>query len=505
MSFHMSPEEFLRQSQAVMQWIADYHDHRVTELPVLSQVESGEIRASLPPDPPQHGEDFATMLADFDQKILPGITHWQSPNFYAYFPTGVSGPSLLGEFLSAGLAIQGMLWTTSPACTDLEAHMMDWVVKLLDLPEHYLSPLSRPGSSGGGVIQDSASSASLCAILAARERATAGRFNEEGGDGRLVAYTSNQAHSSIEKDVKVAGIGRKNLRLIPVDEHAENFAMDPIALRDQMVADRAAGKVPFFVSATVGTTSSGAVDPLPEIGAICEEFGASGVKPWLHVDGAMMGTAAVCPEFRGIHRGLKLADSYLFNPHKWMLVNFDCTCMFVKDRAALVSALSVTPEYLRNSASDAGEVIDYRDWQVPLGRRFRALKLWFVLRHYGVEGLQFYIRRHVEAAAQFAGWVEADPHFELVTPRSLNLVCFRLKPRDIASDASEAGKLEDEPAVNARNEALMKELNASGQIYLSHTKLAGKYTLRLCVGQAQTEIEHVRKAWELIQTVGRGL
>ncbi len=492
MSFHMSPEEFLRQSQAVMEWIASYHQRRVAELPVLSPMKPGELRASLPADPPQHGEDFAAMLADFDQKILPGITHWQSPNFYAYFPTGVSGPSLLGEFLSAGLAIQGMLWTTSPACTDLEAHMMDWVAKLLDLPAHYLSSASNPGSTGGGVIQDSASSGSLCAILAARERATSGRFNEEGGDGRLVAYTSNQAHSSIEKGIRVAGIGHKNLRLIPVDE---NFAMDAAALREQMLADRAAGKIPFFVSATVGTTSSGAMDPLEEIGKICAELGESGVKPWLHVDGAMMGTAALCPEFRHIHRGLELADSYLFNPHKWMFVNFDCTCMFVKDRQALISALSVTPEYLRNTASDAGEVIDYRDWQVPLGRRFRALKLWFVLRHYGAEGLQFHIRRHVELATQFAEWVEADPQFELVTLRSLNLVCFRLKPR----------ANEDEAAVNACNEILMKELNASGKIYLSHAKLAGKYTLRLCVGQMQTEAEHVAAAWKLIQAAGKNL
>lgn len=486
MSYHMSAEEFLRQSQAVMEWIAGYHQ-RVGELPVLSQVKPGELRAALPAAPPQQGEPFAAMLADFEQKVLPGVTHWQSPNFCAYFPTGVSGPSLLGEFLSAGLALQGMLWTTSPACTELEAHMMDWMAKLLDLPQTFLSPVSHAGSKGGGVIQDSASSGTLCAILAARERATGGKFNEEGGDGRLVAYTSTQAHSSIEKGIKVAGIGRSNLRLIAVDEH---FAMDPVALRDQMMADRIAGKVPFFVSATVGTTSSGAVDPLETIGHICHEFGA-----WLHVDGAMMGTAALCPEFRGMHRGLPLADSYLFNPHKWMFTNFDCTCMFVRDREALISALSVTPEYLRNQASESGEVIDYRDWQVPLGRRFRALKLWFVLRHYGAEGLQFHIRRHVELAERFAEWVEANPRFELVTPRSLNLVCFRLRPRPN----------EDEAAVNARNATLLKELNDSGQIYLTHTKLGGKYTLRFCIGQAQTELEHVEKAWRLIQAAGKGL
>ena len=392
-TFHMTPEEFRRHGHAVVDWIADYYA-RIESFPVLSQVEPGQIRASLPADPPLQGEPFPAILADIEKLILPGITHWQSPNFFAYFPSNASGPAILGDLLSSGLGVQGMLWATSPACTELETHVLDWLVHMLDLPQKFLS-----SSSGGGVIQDTASSASLCALLAARERATSFASNQRGCDGRLVAYTSSQAHSSLEKDAQIAGIGRDNLRLIEVDE---NFAMRS-AKRwpGQIEQDRQAGLVPFFVCATVGTTSSNAMDPVPEIGRICREH-----KLWLHVDAAMSGTAALCPEFRHTHAGLEFADSYCFNPHKWMFTNFDCDCFYVADRKALIQTLSVLPEYLRNQATETGAVIDYRDWQIPLGRRFRALKLWFVIRHYGVEGLQHHIRRHVELAQQFAAWVQ---------------------------------------------------------------------------------------------------
>jgi aromatic-L-amino-acid decarboxylase len=463
----MTPAEFRRYGHALVDWIAGYQE-RIESFPVLSQVQPGEIRAALPLHPPQQGEAFDQFLADVERIILPGVTHWQSPNFFAYFPANASGPSILGELLSAGLGVQGMLWATSPACTELETHMLDWVAEMLDLPQSF-----RSSSSGGGVIQDSASSAVLCALLAARERATALASNAQGCDGRLTAYVSSQAHSAAEKAVKIAGLGRDNLRIIGVDTH---FAMRPDALAQKLEEDRATGKVPCFVVATVGTTSSNAIDPLPAIGEICRAHGV-----WLHVDGAMSGTAALCPEFRYIHDGLELADSYCFNPHKWMFTNFDCDCFYVAERRALIDALSILPEFLRNAATESGAVIDYRDWQVSLGRRFRALKLWFVIRHYGVEGLRHYVRQHVALAQEFAGWVEADKDFELAAPVPLNLVCFRHRQGDDA------------------NQRIMEHLNQSGALYLTHTRLDGKVTLRLSIGQTHTERRHVERAWTLIR------
>ncbi len=383
-SFHMTPEEFRRHGRAVVDWIADYYA-RIESLPVLSQARPGDLRAALPAAAPRQGEPFEAMLEDVDKLILPGITHWQSPGFFAYFPANSSGPSVLGELLAAGLGVQGMLWATSPACTELETHVLDWLVAMLGLPAKFKSD-----GPGGGVIQDSASSAALCALLAARERATGGASNQRGCRGELVAYCSNQAHSSIEKAVKIAGIGRDNLRLIEVDER---FALRPELLRQAIAQDRQTGRLPFFVAATLGTTSSNGIDPLAQIGAVCRAENL-----WLHVDAAMAGTAALCPELRAMHDGIEHADSYCFNPHKWMFTNFDCDCFYVADRAALIHALSVLPEYLKNKATESGAVFDYRDWQVPLGRRFRALKLWFVIRHYGVDGLRHHVRRHVELA-----------------------------------------------------------------------------------------------------------
>jgi aromatic-L-amino-acid/L-tryptophan decarboxylase len=466
-TFHMTPDDFRRYGRAVVDWIADYHQG-IESFPVLSRVQPGEIRAALPPDAPAQGEPFEKILADIDRLILPGITHWQSPNFYAFFPCNASGPAILADLLSSGLGVQGMLWSSSPACTELETHVLDWLVRMLGLPENFLST-----GTGGGVIQDTASSASLCALLAARERATHFASNQHGCDGRLVAYTSSQAHSSIEKDVKIAGLGIENLRLVEVDE---KFAMRPDALARHLEQDRRAGLIPCFLCATVGTTSSNAIDPVPEIGRICREHGI-----WLHVDAAMSGTAALCPEFRYIHNGLEYADSYCFNPHKWMFTNFDCDCLYVADRKALIQALSVLPEYLRNKATESGAVIDYRDWQIPLGRRFRSLKLWFVIRHYGVEGLQHHIRRHVELAQNFAAWIREDDRFELAAPAPLNLVCFRLKGGD------------------AINQALMDQLNRSGELYLTHTRLNDKLTLRMCIGQTNTTARHVRRAWKRIR------
>jgi aromatic-L-amino-acid decarboxylase len=467
-SFHMTPEDFRRHGHEVVNWIADYYA-RIESFPVLARVEPGQIRASLPEHPPAKGEGFDAILGDVEKLILPGVTHWQSPNFFAYFPCNASGPGILGDLLSSGLGVQGMLWATSPACTELETLVLDWLVEMLDLPQNFLST-----RRGGGVIQDSASSAALCALLAARERVTDFTTNQRGGYGGLVAYASSQTHSSIEKAVRIAGLGSNHLRIIEVDD---NFAMKATALARQIEDDRKAGLVPCFVCATVGTTSSNALDPIRAIGHICRAQNL-----WLHVDGAMSGTAALCPEFRYVHDGLDLADSYCFNAHKWMFTNFDCDCFYVADRSALIRALSVLPEYLRNQATESGAVIDYRDWQIPLGRRFRSLKLWFVIRHYGVEGLQHHVRRHVELAQQFAEWIERDERFELAATAPLNLVCFRLKGDDEI------------------NKALMDRLNRSGDLFLTHTKLNGRLTLRLCVGQSNTESQHVEQAWMRIQS-----
>ena len=463
---HWSKEQFLKHGYEVIDWLAEYRE-QLERLPVQSAVSPGQIRSALPPSPPQQAESFAELMKDLDQVIVPGLMNWQSPNFFGYFPANTSPPSILGELLSAGLGQQGMLWQTSPACTELETHVLDWMVEMLGLPEAFLST-----GNGGGVIQDSASSATLCALLAARESTHPGSARDEGIDSRLVAYCSEQSHSSVEKAAAVAGFGRQRLRKIPVDAE---FRMDVSALQKQIEQDLADGLIPAFVCATVGTTSTLSIDPCAEIGSVCEAHDI-----WLHVDAAMAGTAAICEEFRHIHHGIEFADSYCVNPHKWMLTNFDCDCFFVTDRAPLIAALSILPEYLRNAATESGAVIDYRDWQIPLGRRFRALKLWFVIRSYGVEALRELVRHHIELTRLFARKVEEDPRFETVVPRSLNLVCFRL----IASDEL--------------NQRLLSELNESGKLFLSHTVLNDCYTLRMCIGQTFTQKTHVDAAWQMI-------
>src|SRR6266852_7962580 len=476
-SFHMDPDEFREHGYEVVDWIADYYK-RIESFPVLSQVKPGEIRDSLPAQAPKQGEAFEIILGDVEKLILPGMTHWQSPNFFAFFHSNTSGPSILGDLLSSGLAVQGMLWATSPACTELETLVLDWLVPMLGLPEKFLS-----SSTGGGVIQDTASSAALCALLAARERATNYTSNQKGCDERIVAYASTQTHSSLQKAAMIAGIGVDNLRLIEVDE---NFAMRPEALERQIEADRGAGLTPFFVCATVGTTSSNAMDPIAAIGEVCRQHNL-----WLHVDAAMSGTAMLCPEFRHLQNGIEFADSYNFNPHKWMFTNFDCNCFWVADRKVLIQTLSILPEYLRNQATESGAVIDYRDWHIQLGRRFRSLKLWFVIRYYGIEGLQHHIREHVRLAQQFADWVRGDSRFELAAPAQLNLVCFRLRAVDRAD--------QDRANQDHANQLLMERLNGSGDLYLTHTKLDGKFTVRFCVGQTNTQARHVERAWQRIQ------
>lgn len=465
--FHMSPEQFRTEGKKLIDWIADYYK-QIENYPVLSRVNPGDILQQLPDEAPEEGESFTRMMQDVDQIIMPGITHWQSPSFFAYFPANTSFPSILGELLSAGLGVQGMIWATSPSATELETRVLDWLVKMMDLPAKFLST-----SSGGGVIQDTASSAVLTALIAARERITQYGVNERGVERKMIAYASSQTHSSLEKAIKIAGIGRENLRIIEVDE---NFSMRPDLLQSQIRSDREKGYLPFFVCATMGTTSSNAMDPIAAIGEICNAENC-----WLHVDAAMSGSALLCPEFRFWVEGLELADSFSFNPHKWMFTNFDCDCFWVADRKNLIQTFSILPEYLRNKATESGSVIDYRDWHIQLGRRFRSLKLWFVIRHYGIKGLQHHIRSHVAMAKDFADWIIQSTHFELVMTPPLNLVVFRFKGSD------------DE------NMQLMNRINQSGKIYLTHTVLAGRVALRLSIGQTHTTFAHVEAVKRILE------
>jgi aromatic-L-amino-acid/L-tryptophan decarboxylase len=481
----MNPDEFRALGHRMVDWIADYWGRvGMGQHPVLSQVRPGDVLAMLPDHPPMEGmgatSDWDSVFRDLGEVILPGVTHWQSPNFFAYFPANASGPGVLGELLSAGLGVQGMLWATSPACTELETRMLDWMAEMIGLPASFMS-----GGEGGGVIQGTASEATLVAMLAARKRA-------EGGAGDLVAYASTQAHSSVMKAAMIAGVARgpddrERVRLIEVDEKC---AIRPEALERAMREDLAAGRLPFFVCATVGTTSSGGVDSISGMARAVQALGRSTTprRPspgaWIHVDAAWAGAACVCPEHRWMLEGVERADSIAFNPHKWLLTNFDCNCFWTRDRRAIIGALSVTPEYLRNKASESGAVIDYRDWQVPLGRRFRALKLWFAIRHYGVEGLRAHVREHVRIAEVFEGLVRGDDRFELPAPRSLSLVCFRLR------DEGDAG-----------NRELLERINASGKAYLTHTVLDGRFVLRMAIGATLTREEHVRGAWALIRSL----
>jgi aromatic-L-amino-acid decarboxylase len=465
---HMTPDEFRRHGHAVVDWIADYYA-RIESFPVLSQVRPGDVRATLPEHPPEKGEPFEDVLRDLDDKILPGITHWQHPSFFAFFPGNSSGPGILGDLLASGLGVQGMLWATSPAATELETHVLDWLAELLDLPQRF-----RSGGPGGGVIQHTASDAAVVALLAALHRASDGR-TERGGvaSGRFAVYTSHQTHSSVEKACRVVGLGADALRKVDVDPATQSARAQH--LRALLDADRAAGIVPALIVASVGATGTGAVDPVREFAGLARES-----RAWLHVDAAWAGVAAVAPELRWLNDGLDGADSYATNPHKWLLTNFDCDAFWVADRAALLGALSILPEYLRNAASESGAVIDYRDWHVPLGRRFRALKLWAVIRWYGAEGLRAHIRKHVALAQHFAAQVDAHDRFELVAPHPLALVTFRHCAGDDATLA------------------VMRRVNESGAAYLTHTLVDGNATLRLAIGSPLTEQRHVDAVWTSI-------
>ena len=470
----MTPDEFRSHGHALIDLITEYLEG-IEQRPVSALVKPGEVRAGLPEHPPTAPEPFASVLDDVRSIVMPGLTHWQHPQFFAYFPANISYASILGELTAAGFGVQGMSWITSPACTEIETLMLDWMQDLLALPARFRST----DHTGGGVIQGSASEATLVAILSARWRATSGRVNADGDTSKLVAYATSQAHSSVEKGLRIAGVGTDRIRTIA---HDASFAMVPAALAEAIAADKAVGLVPFFVCATHGTTSSMAFDPTPEIGEICHAHDV-----WLHVDAAMSGIAALAPEHRWVNDGLDLADSYCTNPHKWMGVNFDCDLYWTADRVALLGALSILPEYLRSAAAESGAAIDYRDWQVPLGRRFRALKLWFAIRLDGLQTFQSMIRHHVTMTQELAALVRRDDRFEIVAPHPLNLLCVRHVAGDAATDD------------------LIERANATGSVLFTRTVLDGRSVLRFSIGARATEMRHVLAGWNLLSdlaTVG---
>jgi len=464
----MHPDEFRRHAHELVDWMADYMA-RVGELPVTPPVAPGDIRRRLPSSPPEAGEQFAALFQDFRDLIVPGMTHWNHPGWFAYFPGNNSPPSVLGEMLTAAMGAQCMSWVTSPAATELEQVVMDWLRQMVGLPAEFV-----------GSIQDTASTATLVALLSAREHASKGVVGLQGlsAGPPLTVYASREAHSSVDKGVKLAGYGLEQLRRIPTDAL---YAMDPAALEREIERDSAGGLRPACVVASIGTTSSTAVDPIAEVAAICRRHGI-----WLHVDAAYAGSAAIVPELRDRFQGWELADSIVLNPHKWLLTNFDCTAYYVRDRDALLSAFSLTPEYLRTAHDD--QVVNYRDWGIQLGRRFRALKLWFVIRSYGVEGLRAIIRRHVTLAGELAAWVDAAPDFERLAPVPFGLVCFRYRPPGVA-----------EEKLDRLNQQLLAAVNATGRVFMTHTRLGGRYTIRLVIGQRATERRHVEEAWRLIR------
>jgi aromatic-L-amino-acid decarboxylase len=461
-AFHMTPEEFRRRGREVVDWVADYME-RVGDLPIRSHVAPGDVAAQLPLTAPERPESFDALLADLDAVVMPGITHWQSPGWFAYFPANVSGPSILAELASAGIGAQGMLWATSPALTEIESRVLDWLVDLLGLPKSWKTSVG----PGGGVIQMSASDSTHLMHVVARERAL-GRGAETD---LLVAYGSSEAHSSVERGARIAGF--RHLRLVEVDSE---YALRPDALEAMLARDRAAGLIPAIVTSSVGTTGTGAVDPVARIADVATAEGM-----WHHVDAAWAGSAMCLPELRHHQAGVDRVDSYTFNPHKWMFTNFDCNVLWVADREPLISTLSIVPPYLRNATSESGAVIDYRDWHVPLGRRFRALKLWWVLRYYGAHGIRHHIAEHIHLAAGFAQRVDDEPSLERIGPAHFSLVCFSHRAGDAATDA------------------LVAAINAKPSIYVTPSRVGDRLFIRVAIGQTKTSAENVDQLWEVIK------
>ncbi len=459
-------EEFKSKVGPIIDWIDRYFQN-LESLPVKSQVSPKEIYDQIPGEAPNAAEDLDRIIEDLDTIILPGITHWQHPGFHAYFNANSSVESLYGEMVTSAIAAQCMIWETSPAAAELEERMMEWLMKAMNFP---------PGFEG--VIQDTASTASLAAILTAREVATDFKSNEEGVPNNLRVYCSTQTHSSIEKAVGIAGIGRKNCVKIPVDDQ---MRLIPELLEKQIMEDEKQGLVPCCVVAAIGTTGTVAVDPLKPIAEICQKH-----KVWLHVDAAFAGTALLLPEYQWMAAGMEMADSFVFNPHKWMFTNFDLSVYLVKDVDALIRTFEVLPEYLKTSTR--GQVNDYRDWGIPLGRRFRALKLWFVLRSYGLDGIRHRLREHIALNEYFAGQIAEHPDLELVLEPFLNFTCFRYRPEGVSPEK-----------LNQLNEQLKESLNKTGKLFLSHTKVHGKYVLRFVIGQTYVEKRHIDNALNVLK------
>jgi len=463
-------DAFREHGHELIDWIADYLAN-TERYPVLSNVEPGEVKRRLPASPPEQGESLDAIFQDVQETIVPGLTHWNHPNFLAYFAITGSAPGILGELLSAAFNVNGMLWATSPAATELEETVVDWLRQMLGLPDGWF-----------GMIQDTASVSTLCALAAARESLDDIDVREQGLSGAppLALYTSDQAHSSVAKAGITLGIGHGNVRLVPSDAE---FCMDPDDLRTMIQADQADGKRPFAVVATVGTTSTTSVDPVPEIADVCEQYDL-----WLHVDAAYAGSAAILPEKRGILNGCECADSFVVNPHKWLFTPIDCSVLYSARPDVLKRALSLVPEYLRTQQQD--EAANLMDYGVALGRRFRALKLWYVLRAFGVEGIQERIREHLRLADRFRGWIEADPDFEIMAPTPFSTICFRARPPDWS---------ENDESLDILNERLLAMVNATGGAYLSHTRLNGRFVLRAAIGHLRTTEAHLATTWDLLK------
>lgn len=463
-----SNEIFRKEAHKLVDWIADYYAG-IEKYPVKAAIKPGSVFSSIPASAPDQPESMEEIFRDFESVIMPGISHWQHPSFFAYFPANTSFPSLLGEFLSSALGAQCMKWETSPAATELEEAVMIWLRKMTGLPDKF-----------EGVIQDTASTSTLCAILTAREKAASFEVNRNGMKAQPVmrVYCSSEAHSSVEKAVKIAGIGKSNLVKIGLDDE---FRMKPDLLDKAIAADIAAGMKPVCVVAALGTTGSTAVDPLEEIAAVCSKYSV-----WLHVDAAFAGSALLLPEYRWMIKGIEKADSFVFNPHKWLFTNFDCSAYFVKDSEMLINTFKLIPEYLKTQIPE--HVNDYSNWGIQLGRRFRALKLWFVIRSFGVTGLQEMLRKHLAIAGQLKTRIAAHPDFEIMAPAGFNLICFRYHPPHINNI--------DE--LNRINEKLLLCVNETGKMYISHTKLKGAYTLRIVTAQTNVELHHADQAWEII-------
>jgi len=471
----MDVESFRRDGHQLIDWIAEYLAHP-ERYAVLAQVEPGQVRRSLPAEPPDQPEPLEAILQDVEKIIAPGLTHWNHPGFFGYFGITGSGPGILGELLSSAFNVNAMLWRTSPAATELEELALDWLRQLLGLPPEFM-----------GIINDSASVSSLCAIAIAREAAGL-RIREEGLAGRpdmprLRLYTSEQAHSSIEKAAIVLGLGQAGVTKIAVDDE---FRLRPDALEAAIKEDLKAGWRPFCVAATVGTTSTTSVDPVPEIADVCQRYNL-----WLHVDAAYAGAAAILPEKRWSLAGCERADSIVMNPHKWLFVPLDCSAFYCRRPGVMQQAFSLVPEYLHTPEED--RVRNFMDYGIQLGRRFRALKLWMVMRAFGSEGLREHLRAHIALAEDFRGWIETSPDFELLAPVPFSVVCFRHRPRGLPENG------ETESYLNRLNERLLESVNEAGEVFLSHTELNGKFTLRLAVGNLRTTQAYVRLAWELLQ------